>query len=67
MTELLFVPRQALRLIHRGKELKRKFIPNFICYENMIVELKAVRQLTDQQRSQVLNYLNATGFQLARE
>lgn len=62
--QLPFVPRQALRLFHRGKELKRKFIPDFICYENIIVELKAVGQLTDQHRSQVLNYLNATGFQL---
>ncbi|MCA9160754.1 MAG: GxxExxY protein [Pirellulaceae bacterium] len=58
------VPRQALRLFHRGKELKRKFIPDFICYENIIVELKAVGQLTDEHRAQVLNYLHATGFRL---
>lgn len=61
---LPFVPHHALRLFHRGKELKQKFIPDFICYENIIVELKAVSQLTDEHRAQVLNYLNATGFRL---
>lgn len=61
---LPFVPRQALRLFHRGKELKRKFIPDFIWFENIIVELKAVGQLTDEHRAEFLNYLNATGFHL---
>lgn len=62
--QLPFVPRQTLRLFHRGNELKRKFVPDFICYENIIVELKAVGQMTDEHRAQVLNYLHATGFRL---
>ena len=61
---LHFAPRPTMRLFHRGKELKRKFIPDFVCYDNIIVELKAVGELTGQHRAQVLNYLNATGFHL---
>ena len=59
-----FVPHQSLRLFYRGKELKQKFIPDFICYRRIIVEIKAVKNLTDEHRAQVINYLNATGYQL---
>lgn len=30
----------------------------------IIVEIKAVKELTDEHRSQVLNYLHATGYEL---
>ena len=59
-----FVPQQELRLFYRGKELKQKFIPDFICYGKIIVEIKAVSKLTDEHRAQVINYLNATGYEL---
>ena len=35
-----------------------------MCYEKIIVELKAVTQLTDEHRAQVLNYLKSTGYRL---
>ena len=59
-----FVSHEALRLFYRGKELKQKFIPDFICYGKIILEIKAVSKLTDEHRAQVINYLNATGYQL---
>ncbi len=62
--QMPFLPRQQLRLFYRNKELKQKFIPDFICYSKIIVEIKAVSQLTDEHRAQVINYLNATGFEL---
>jgi GxxExxY protein len=62
--QIPFVPQQPLRLFYRGKELKQKFIPDFICYGKIIVEIKAVSKLNDEHRSQVINYLNATGYEL---
>ena len=62
--QIPFVPRQELRLFYRGKELKQKFIPDFICYGKIILEIKAVSKLTDEHRAQVINYLNATGYEL---
>ena len=38
--------------------------PDFVCFEKIIVELKAVSALTDEHRAQLLNYLHATGFEL---
>jgi len=62
--KLPHVPRQELRLFYRQRELKQKFIPDFVCFDQIIVEIKAVSQLTDAHRSQVINYLNASDFQL---
>ena len=40
------------------------FIPDFICCEKIIVEIKALKELTDLHRAQVHNYLKATRFKL---
>lgn len=61
---ILFESQKELTLTYRGRELKQKFIPDFICHAGIIVEIKAVDALHDVRRSQVINYLNATGFQL---
>jgi GxxExxY protein len=37
---------------------------NYICFEKIIVELKALAALADEHRAQLLNYLHATGFEL---
>jgi GxxExxY protein len=54
----------SLSLEYRGRILQQKYCPDFVCYEKIIVELKAVTDLTDEHRAQVLNYLKASGFQL---
>ena len=58
------VPHKELRLFYREKELKQKFIPDFICYNKIIVEIKACSNLVDEHRSQVINYLRATNYKL---
>lgn len=60
-----FEPQPALQLEYRGTPLTQFFKPDFICYGNIIVEIKAVTNLIDAHRSQVLNYLKATEFDLA--
>ena len=49
----------------REKELKITYDgADFVCYGKIIIELKAVSALEDAHRSQVYNYLHATGFKL---
>lgn len=59
-----FRAQQELTLTYRDRELKQKYKADFVCYDKIIVELKAVSRLTDEHRAQVLNYLNATGMRL---
>ena len=50
---------------YKGNPLKSAYSPDLICYAAIIVELKVVEALTDKHRSQVLNYLKATGMHRA--
>ncbi|MBO4803868.1 MAG: GxxExxY protein [Muribaculaceae bacterium] len=54
-----------LTIMYKGLPLQQFYIADFICYDKIIVELKAVSELTDVHSAQVFNYLKATGFDLA--
>lgn len=55
---------KELKIFYEGKELRQTYKADFVCYGDIIVELKAVAHLDDSYRSQVFNYLKATGFKL---
>ena len=59
-----FIEKPRLRLEYKGKYLKQTYEPDFICFNEIIVEIKAVKQLGDEYRAQAINYLKATGKQL---
>jgi GxxExxY protein len=58
------IPKPSLTLSYRGRILTQTYEPDFVCFEKIIVELKALSALTDEHRAQLLNYLYATGFEL---
>ena len=58
-------PQPSLPLTYRGRCLRHRMIPDFICYSRIILEIKAVSALVDEHRAQVLNYLRATHLELA--
>ena len=60
-----FVSQPILELEYKGALLTQSFRPDFICYGNIIVEIKAVERLMDAHSAQTLNYLNATKLDLA--
>jgi GxxExxY protein len=59
-----FVPQSELQLSYKGRTLKQTYKPDFICFDKIILEIKAVSALDDEHRKQVHNYLKATGFRL---
>ena len=59
-----FDPQRNYPLYHRGIKLNHSYTPDLICYDSIILELKAAKSLTDEHRSQVINYLKVTGLQL---
>ena len=54
-----------LPIYYKGKKLLKHYRADFICYDKIILEIKALPDLTTQHEAQVLNYLKATNFQLA--
>lgn len=59
-----FVSEPIIHLEYKGEILESYFKPDFVCYDKIIVELKALSKLIDENRAQTLNYLNATKFEL---
>lgn len=55
---------KELKIKYEGVELKQTYKADFVCFGKIIVELKAVNALDDTHRSQVYNYLHATGYKL---
>jgi GxxExxY protein len=59
-----FVAQKQLDLHYKSRLLQQKYKPDLICFDKIIIELKATRTLDSEHQSQVLNYLNATKFRL---
>lgn len=55
---------KTFRVIYKGKELEKDFRVDFVCFDKIIVELKAVSAFSDEHYAQVYNYLKASGLQL---
>ena len=61
---ILFQPQVQLDLSCKGRPLRQRYSPDFVCFGKIIVQIKAVSQLVDEHRAQVHNYLKATGHRL---
>ena len=59
-----FKPQCELGLSYKGRSLKQKYVPDFICFDKIVTEIKAVTELTALHRAQLQNYLKATGSKL---
>ena len=55
---------KEIQIMYKGKPLGEPYRADFVCYGKIIIELKAVEELQGIHRSQVINYLKATGMKL---
>src|SRR5574344_60069 len=60
-----FQREKQFHVTYKGVELEHIFQPDFVCYDEYIVELKAAKQLDDIFRAQTINYLQASGVKHA--
>ncbi len=60
-----FSREHRLEIHYKETLLEKKYYADFLCYDQIIVELKACSGLTDQHVSQALNYLSALKLKLA--
>jgi GxxExxY protein len=59
-----FLTQRKLNLQYKGQPLKQVYITDFLCFNEIIVEIKAVSNLLDEHRAQLINYLNAAEIEL---
>ena len=59
-----FTREKQLKIKYKGKELKKYYTADYVCYDNIILELKALSELTNTNDAQVLNYLKTTNYKV---
>ena len=59
-----FEAEKPLDINYKGQCLTQKYYADLVCYEQIIVEMKALNKLTGKEDAQILNYLKATGLKI---
>jgi GxxExxY protein len=58
--EIPYKSQPPVRIEYKGEPLKKKYEPDFICYNEIIVEIKAMDKLSSNEHAQIINYLKAS-------
>ncbi len=59
-----FESEKPLSVCYRGHTLPHEYFADLICYDRILVELKASKDIHEAHLAQVMNYLKATGLAL---
>ncbi len=60
-----FKSEPTIELYYKNDLIHHVFRPDFVCFDKIILEIKAVKDLTPEHEAQAINYLKATGLKLA--
>ena len=56
--------KQEIPIFYKGRRLKKCYEADLIAYNKIVIEIKALDQLTTREEAQILNYLKATGMEV---
>ncbi len=59
-----FQREKYLNIFYKGQKLTKHYLADFVCYDKIIVELKALSELSGKHEAQILNYLKASQLKL---
>ncbi len=62
--EVPFKSQPTIQISYKGEPLDKTYQPDFICYDEVIVEIKAISSLSGVEEAQLINYLKATGLKV---
>ena len=62
--DIPFTPQQEIPILYKNVLLKKTYLADFVAFEKIIVEIKALDHLSGREEAQLLNYLKASGMEL---
>jgi GxxExxY protein len=57
-----FESQKLLKIEYKGQQLRKEYIADFVCFGQIIIEIKACEGLTGRDEGQIINYMKATGL-----
>jgi GxxExxY protein len=60
--EIPFQKEYTIPIFYKGEQLGTPYRADFLCFDSIIVELKALCALSGIEEAQVIHYLKGTGF-----
>jgi GxxExxY protein len=60
--EIAFESQRELVIHYRGQPLSKAYICDILCFDKVLVELKAMDKLTGREEAQLINYLKSSGL-----
>jgi GxxExxY protein len=60
-----FVREFQIPVFYKGQRLRSFYVADFVCFDRLVLEVKAVKAITDVDRAQTINYLKATRYERA--
>lgn len=60
LRNVLFEPQRRLSIEYKGRRLEKGYIADFMCFDQIVVEIKAISSLSPVDWSQIMNYLKAS-------
>jgi len=58
--DLPFEREKRMKIKYKGQVLKKNYFADFLCFNEVVIELKAVSELTNIHKGQLINYLKAS-------
>ena len=55
---------KRIEISYKGRVLNKEYIADFLCHDRIVVEIKAIKAITEIEEAQILNYLKATNLPL---
>ena len=62
--QIPFKAQPIIQIRYKGQLLNKTYQPDFVCYEEILAEIKAISGLTGLEEAQLINYLKATGLKI---
>jgi GxxExxY protein len=59
-----FEREKELLIYYKNRKLQKRYKSDFICYNQILIELKALNQITSEHESQIINYLKVTNLKI---
>jgi GxxExxY protein len=62
--DIPFEAQKQLPIYYKDQQLEKTYVPDFISFGEIIIEIKALNHLSSTEESQLLNYIKAANFRL---